>query len=128
MADFRKRLVGYLKDIFGIEIQETREGEKYDSKTMQALKTEETKNEFLDYKIKQIYSPGFKINEKLFDYYKKWFTEEAQKLNKKWKGLENSVSRQEFDKITDQDQDWLKKHTFAKSIMPIKVVIYRLKA
>lgn len=126
--NFRENIVSYLQDTFGVEVQEPREGEKYDSKTMRAMKTEETKNEFLDYKIKKVSSPGYYINAKLFDYYKKWLTDKRQEISNKHKSLKNTVSQQEFDKITDQDQNWLKQHSFTNSIQPAQVEIYRFKA
>lgn len=128
IADFRKRLIGYLKDTFGIDVQEPREGEKYDSKEMQAIKVEETKNEFLDYKIKKVYSSGFKINEKLFDYYKKWLGEKEQEMRKKWQFIKSTLSEQAFDKMLDEDKAWLTQHQFGKSIKPAQVDIYRYKA
>lgn len=126
--DFRKRILEYMKDVFGIETQEPGEGEKYDAKNMQAIKVEETKNEFLEYKIKKIISPGFKINGELFDYYKKWLIEKEQTMKEKHKSIKATVSTQEFDKITEEDQLWLKKHSFTKSIRPARVEIYRYKA
>jgi hypothetical protein len=125
--DFQKRILGYMKDVFGVEIQEPNEGEKYDSKNMQAVKVEETKNEFLDYKIKKILSPGFKINDQLFDYYKKWHIGKEQEMKKQWNSLESTLSRQDFDKKTDEDLLWLKNHSFTKSIRPPRVEIYRFK-
>ncbi len=125
--DFRKRLIGYMEDTFGIKTQEPNEGENYNSKEMQAIKVEETKNEFLNNKIKKIFSPGFKINDKLFDYYKKWLVKKEQEMKKKHQSIKDTVSRQEFDKIIDEDQSWLRQHSFTKSIRPTRVEIYKYK-
>ena len=124
--DFQKRIEAYLKDTFGVETHKPEEGEKFDAKkNMQAVKVEKTGNEFLDYKIKRVGSPGFKINDNLFDYYKKWYSDKEQEMREKWNSIKNATPREEFDEVMGKDRAWLKKYLFAKFIKPAYVEIYR---
>ncbi|MFA6160237.1 MAG: hypothetical protein WC678_04100 [Parcubacteria group bacterium] len=125
--DFRKRVIKYTEDTFGMEIQAPNEGEDYKNKG-KATKTVETKNEFLNDKIKKVLKPGFKINEKLFNHYEKWFREKEQEISNKRNTIKSTVSDQEFDRIFNEDQAWLTKHRFAKAIKPAQIEIYKYKA
>ncbi|MDE1988325.1 MAG: hypothetical protein KGJ58_03570 [Patescibacteria group bacterium] len=129
IADFKNRLLKYTKDVFGMEILKPKEGEKYKiNNETQVSKVEETKNELLNGRIKKMLSPGFKINEKLYNEYKNWFAEKEQEMSKKWRSIKDTVSKEEFDKITEEDKAWLKNHSFTKLIMPMRIEIYKYKA
>ena len=127
VIDFKKRLLGYMENVFGIEILRPKEGEVYDAKEMQTTKVEETKNELLNGRIKKVLSLGFKINEKLYNEYKNWFAEKEQEISEKWRSTKDTLSKKEFDKIAEEDRAWLKKHSFTKSIMPARIEIYKCK-
>lgn len=122
---FKKRILEYLKETFGVEIQEPVEGGKYDSKTMQAVKVEKTENRLLDYKIKKILGSGFRVSDELFDYYKKWYTEKEKEMNEKHRSLKGGITEEEFDKVVEDDRKWLGEHQFTKSIRTARVEIYR---
>jgi hypothetical protein len=128
LADFRKRIREYLTDTFGIEISDPKEGDDFDRKSMAAIKAEETKNSLLDYKIKKVFSSGYEINDKLFDYYKKWYNEKDKELRRKWNSIKKDFSSQEFDRVYDEDSKWLKQHSFSKSVRPARVEVYKYKA
>lgn len=123
--NLQKRMIEYLKDTFGIETQKPEEGEKFDKKNMHAVKVEKTKNEFLDKKIKKVNSPGFEINDKFFDYYKKWYSGKDQEIRKKWNDIKGTISSEEFSRVMQEDRTWLDKYLFKKSIKPAYVEIYK---
>ena len=128
-ADFRSRIMSYLKDVFGIETYRPDDGEVLDSKKARAVKTVETPNYLLDMKIKAVLSPGYKVNDKLFDYYQEWFGKKKKEINDKLIVLKDEVSREDFDKQYEEGKIWIDKYqVLRKSIKPAGVEVYRHKA
>lgn len=123
----RKELLGYLKGVFGIEIYTPNEGEDYKNKG-KSSKIEETKNEFLNDKIKKVLRPGLKISDKLFDYYQKWFSEKQQEIREKQISLKSSISGEEFDGILNENNEWQRKYRIGKVVRQAELEVYKYKA
>ena len=126
-ADFRSRIMSYLKNVFGIETYRPGDGEALDSKKARAVKIVETPNFLLDMKIKAVLSPGYKINDKFFDYYQKWFGEKTKEINDKRTAFKGMASGKEFDKQYLEGEKWIRKYRLIKLIEYAKVEVFKHK-
>ena len=124
---FREKFVKYLQDTFGIEENRVKQGEKYAKKGQQAVRVEETNDKSMDNLIKEPIASGYKINEKLWDYYKDKFDKENRQKQEKLESIKKTASQDEFDRIYDKYSKWNRSHSFSQKIRPAKVVIYRYK-
>jgi hypothetical protein len=124
---FREKFVKYLQETFGIEESRAKQGEKYEKRGQQAVRTEETNDKSMDYIIKNPIASGYKINEKLWDYYKDKFYKENHQRNEELKNIKKTVSPDEFDKIYDEYSKWNRSYSFSQTIRPARVVIYQYK-
>lgn len=96
---FRSKVFDYLKETYGIEENRPYEGEKYNFREQKTLTIETTDNEFFNNLIKKVINPGYRINEKMYNFYKAL-----------------------YDKA---DKDWQKDHSITRSIRPANIIIYK---
>ncbi|PIP26216.1 MAG: hypothetical protein COX31_03510 [Candidatus Moranbacteria bacterium CG23_combo_of_CG06-09_8_20_14_all_40_16] len=127
VRDYRKRIFEYLNFTFGIEEDRPDEGQKLSRKGHRTVKVEETSNQFLDNLIKKVIRPGFKINDRLYEYYRNNFLAENKNKREEFKRIKNEIPREEFDKKYDEYLKWEKQHEFTKTIRPADVIIYKSK-
>lgn len=125
VRDYRKRIFEYLHSTFGVEEHKSNDGEKLNSKEHRTVKVEETSNQFLDKLIKKVIKPGFKIDDKLYEYYKDSFLAENKKKQEEFRRIKDEIPREEFDKKYDEYLKWKKNHEFTKTIRPADVIIYK---
>lgn len=112
LTDYKDRLLGYMRDTFGLVAYTPKEGDTLNTKTMKVTKVHGTGVALLDQRIKKVVGSGYTFNDEFLEYYKESQANNKKAMKEKWNSLKGTIPDDELNKIIDEDTKTFEKYSF----------------